>query len=178
MTSAPFSDSVAIDTNVFQHLLNPKNNCDLHIHRLLVHLQHFGVCLILDNKGRIFGEYSSQIAPILLRTDDTRNEIYMLRYWIHHAPRHTVEIDLRDRLMTLIERVIIERREIVDKSFVYVALRSGKILITNDGEHILYGPRHIRKPASRRDALLRSTRKARPAGAEILTSEEAHGRIP
>ena len=178
MTKSPFSDSVAIDTNVFHHLLNPKNNCDLHIHRLLEHLQQSGVCLILDNKGRIFGEYSSQIAPVISRKDDTSNEIYMLRYWIQHAPRHLVEVDLRDRLMTLIGSVIIERSEIVDKVFVYVALRSGKILITNDSGHILNGPPHARSHAPRRNVLLRSTKKSRPAGAEILTSQEAHDRIP
>ena len=178
MTSSPFSDSVAIDTNVFHHLLNPENNCDLHIHRLLEHLQQLGIRLILDSKGRIFGEYSTQIAPIILGKDDTRNEIYMLRYWIHHAPRYTVETNLQDTLMKLIGKVIIERQEVVDRIFVYVALRSGSILITNDSEHILNGPRHVKNPVPRRNALLRSTRKVRPSGAEILTSQEAHCKIP
>ena len=39
MTIGPFEDCVAIDTNVFEHLLNPEMNPGSHINELLAYLQ-------------------------------------------------------------------------------------------------------------------------------------------
>ncbi len=61
MTDSPFQDAVAIDTNVFIHLLNPQENVESHINELLKNLQLAQVSLIVDESGRILGEYNNQI---------------------------------------------------------------------------------------------------------------------
>lgn len=178
MTDSPFSDSIAIDTNVFRHLLNPQVNIGLHINKLLDHLQRLGVHLIVDAEGCIFGEYRRMIVPWILRTDESLNERQLLSYWVHSAPRCLVDIDRQDGLMTAIAKVITESSEPVDKIFVYVALRSGRILVTNDKRHILSGPNLGRRNYSpRRKILLCNTSGVRPDGAGILTSQEAHAMI-
>ena len=175
MTESPFEDSVAIDTNVFLHLLNPSENTESHITVLLSYLQREGITLIVDDDGRIAGEYLHHIGPVIRRTDDTRNEIFLLRYWILNAQRQQVTVTGSDRLMAAIRQVIVEPSEAVDRIFVYVAFDAGKVLISNDGEHILDGP--VRGSGQRRQRLLRSTRRLRSTGADILTSQEAHSRI-
>ena len=178
MTDSSFSDSVAIDTNVFRHLINPQDNIGLHINKLLEHLQHLGVRLILDDKGCIFGEYSRMIVPLISTRDDTGNERQILNYWVHYMPRRIVDIDCQDGLMTSIAKVICEPAERVDRILVYVALRSGRILITNDKRHILSGPdRGRRNQCPRRKILLCKTSRIRSDGAGILSSQEAHGMI-
>ena len=39
MITAPFGDCVAIDTNVWVHLLNPQDNVNSHIDRLLDYIR-------------------------------------------------------------------------------------------------------------------------------------------
>ena len=46
MTQLLTRNEVAIDTNVFQHLLNPQNNVDSHINRLLEYLSERGRLLL------------------------------------------------------------------------------------------------------------------------------------
>ncbi len=176
MTVPVFSDAVAIDTNVFLHLLNSQENTGLHINGLLKHLKNLDIRLVVDDKDRIFGEYLAQVGPVIARVDDQRDEIHIMRYWVLYANRCTVIVNQQDRLMSAIKRVITERNESVDRSFVYVALRSGRILLTNDKLHILYGPPHS-KARPRRDRLLGTTRKIRPSGSDILSSVEAYSAV-
>ena len=173
MTGTPFQDAVAIDTNVFIHLLNPQNNPDGHINILLAHLSRKGVALIVDGGGRIDGEYNQQLSEAI-RCQDDGNEIYILRYWMLNAPRRAVPVSGDDPLMTAIQRVIVEQSEAVDRIFVYVALKEGKVLISNDERHIVIGPpRENRRPARR----TRMLRRFATDGAGILTSQEAHALI-
>ena len=180
MTSSPFQDAVAIDTNVFEHLLDPQENADLHINKLLVFLHELGTSLIVDNGKRISNEYNHRIGPRIANQYDTRNEIYILRYWVEYAPRQEVQVFGADTLMTAIGNVIVELREAVDRIFVYVAFRQGKVLISNDKAHIVDGPVTERGRYPRRHRLLSETRRwrrTRPDDADILTSIEAHGKI-
>ena len=170
MSGTPFEGCVAIDTNVFLHLLNPQNNPGEHINRLLVHLASQGIALIVDDKGRIRGEYENQIRPIIERSDEVKFEIQILRAWISpDAPRRVVSLDMRDSLMQSIRNVMPQGD--ADRIFVYVAFKEGKILISNDREDIV----------NRRQTLLNDTRQIRrrigSTDAEILTSQEAHDRI-
>ena len=178
MTTDPFKDAVAIDTNVFEHIMNPQENTESHINRLLTHLQEHDIGLVVDTGGKILGEYEKEISPIIRNNDDVRNEIYILRYWTQFAPCVDVTVDGNENLMTQIKRVIVERSETVDQTFVYVALKRGNMLISNDGTHIVYGPPRERRQPERRRRLLRQTRRMRPPGADILTSEKAHAKIP
>ena len=174
MTNSPFQDAVAVDTNVFEHILNPQENVDYHINGLLGHLQEQKARLIVDDGNRIFGEYNHRIGPIIQRSDDTRNEIYLLRYWILNAPRLPTAVMGNDELMTAIKRVIIELPEAVDRIFVYVAFKQSRVLISNDRMNIVFGPNSESSP--RRDRLLHNARRY-AQGVDILTSQEAYGKI-
>ena len=175
MTQLLTRGEVAIDTNVFQHLLNPQNNTDSHINRLLEYLIRERTTLVVDDQGLIGGEYRQQLKRRLGESDDLRNEIQILRYWILHALRHQVSLDENDDLMTAIRDVIIEVSENVDRTFVYVAFQQGTLLISNDLGHIVRGPAD--EPAPRRTRLLSNTENLRPDGADILTSQEAYAVI-
>ena len=177
MTSTPFQDCVAIDTNVFVHLLNPEQNADSHISRLLVHLQSQSLALITDDRGRIADEYERIITPMVENLDESLNERYVLLYWTQYAMCCNVPLDMQDRMMQAIRGVITETSENVDRIFVYVAFKKGKLLITNDEMHIVFGPTRERGRTPRRDRLLRATRRHCPDGADILTSKEAHDKI-
>ena len=178
MNSVPFQDCVAIDTNVFLHLLYCDRNPDQHINRLLAYLQLQDIRLISDNKGRIAGEYLHQIGPRISQSDDMRNEIQLLRYWILYAKRLETPLDLSDQLMITIRQTIVEPTEHVDRIFVYVAFKKGKILISNDKMNIVVGPPKEQGRFARRHRLLRDTKKLCPNGADILTSQEAHDKCP
>ena len=175
MTDSPFQDAVAIDSNVFIHLLNPQENAKSHINELLKDLQMAQVSLIVDESGRIGGEYRNRIEPIIRKSDDIRDEIYILRYWLLQCPRLITEVVLGDALMTAIRRVIVELDQAVDRILVYVALRQGKSLISNDRMNIVVGPSS--ESTERRRRLLRNTRRFRSGDADILTSLEAYARI-
>ena len=175
MTDSPFQDAVAIDTNVFIHLLNPQENAESHINELLKNLHIAQVSLIVDECGRIGSEYRNRIEPIIWESDDIRDEIYILRYWLLQCPRLATELVLTDTLMTAIRGVIIELDQAVDRILVYVALRQGKILISNDRMNIVVGPPS--ESTERRQRLLRNTRRFRSGDADILTSLEAYARI-
>ena len=177
MTVFPFQDAVAIDTNVFEHLLNPEHNADKHIGRLLGYLQSNKTSLMVDNRGRITGEYSVHIMPIIKNAKETGNEVYLLRYWIAKENQLCTTVELQDELMKEIKRVVKEPNELADQTFVYVAFKRGRGLISNDRKHIVDGPPRENKQGRRADRLLRETKRVRPDGAEILTSQEAHARI-
>ena len=177
MTTSFFQDAVSIDTNIFEHLLNPQNNNERHINSLLVHLQEQGIALLVDDSERIAGEYKHRIGPIFQRTDVSLNEVSILRYWILNAPRLSITINGADQLMAAIKGVMIERSEGVDRIFVYVALFQGKVLVSNDEVHIVFGPVGESGKTPRRQRLLKKSKNLCPPGARILTSKEAHDRI-
>ena len=173
MTGGPFEDAVAIDTNVFVHLLNPQNNPDGQINDLLMRLFEQGVALLVDDGGRIAGEYERSLTPHIRRLDEARNERQILRYWLRSAPSREVEVFEGDALMAGIGQVI-GGEAAVDRIFVYVAFKEGKILISNDERDIVFGSDRGRGYVPRRELLLRNTQDFRPPGADILTAQEAY----
>lgn len=174
MTSEPFADCVAIDTNVWVHLMNPQNNVEAHIFELLDYIRQRPIQLIVDDKGIIGREYRRSVFPRYNGLDETRNERYLLRYCLN-APRRVVELDETDDLMQAISEVIIECGKLADRTFVYVAFKLGRTLVSNDMRDIVRGPLSERPP--RRDRLLATTTDTRPAGANVLTSREAYDKI-
>ena len=177
MTSIPFEDCVAIDTNVFVHLLNPEENVESHINELLQYLQREGVALIIDDGERILGEYYQNIRAVMSCSDDAGIEIYLLRYWTLLSPKLRTSLDMGDGLMRTIKEVISEPSKSVDRIFVYVAFKKGRVLITNDERDIVCGPTRESGQSPRRNRLLRGTRSHRSDGAAILTSEEAYDKV-
>ena len=178
MTDCPFQDSVAIDTNVFVHLLNPEQNADGHIHRLLGFLILQGTVLIIDEQGTIKREYERHIEPMFKGKSVVGNELYLLTHWMKPEVQVKVSVTRNDDLMRAIREVIFERPKQADRTFVYVAFKLGRTLMTNDEADIVSGPIREVNRTSRRDRLLRSTRRFRPDSANILTSREAVAGIP
>lgn len=178
MTDNPFKDAVAIDTNVFEHILNPQENVNNHISELLAYLQERNTYLIVDDGNRIYGEYDNKLTPMIENADDIGPELYLLRYWFLDAPSKDVNVTLNDSLMTRIKRVIHEPSENVDRIFVYVAFKRGNLLISNDRNHIVIGPDSEAGQSERRHRLIRETRRMYEPGAAILTSQEAQEKIP
>lgn len=159
--------NIAIDTCVFLHLLNkdPRTqvNEDSHIDDLLGHPEVRKLSLCVDTTNKIGAEYQTKLDPIVRKEDDTRTEIYILRFWMNMCPREPILTDPTDALMARIREVIPERNENADRAFVYVACRGDCCLVTNDGEHIL----------PRRKKLWRRTQRERGENTKFLTSREA-----
>ena len=174
MTTAPFKDCVVIDTNVWIHLLNPQDNVDSHIDKLLDYFRRQRIELIVDDKGRIGKEYRRSVLYRYQGLDESGNERYLLRYCLN-APRRIVSVDTLDNLMKAIEAVIHEPGKDADRTFVYVAFKVGRILVSNDMRDIVRGT--ASEHPQRRVRLRMTTSDIRPSGADILTSKEAHDTI-
>lgn len=154
------NDCIAIDTNVFEHLLNPQNNTENHIDTLLSRLQQDQIPLIVDNKNRITGEYRNRIQKIIQKSFETDyRKSYLLRYWIEQSKKIKVDVDFKDILMVQIAKIIIKRP---DNIFVYVAFKLKRILISNDENHIINN---------------RSNLRSIERNSQLLTSKEAESKL-
>ncbi len=162
---------IAIDTNVFEHLLNNKDdtcpNSDAHIDKLLGALIQNHYQLLVDSTKKIANEYVQILIPIIKNMDETKPQKPLLLYWMETGNRQQVELKLQDSLMTAIRGVIHEVAEHADRAFVYVAFRESATLVTNDKTHIL----------GRRSELLKRTKKLREKGADIQSSKEVSVRF-
>lgn len=156
--------TIAIDTCVFEHLLNPQWNTEAHIDALLMNLLKSNHRLLVDEPGRIAREYITMIIPIIRNNAEERAAVLpLLRHWMSQEIRETIAVDRQDALIRHIQSIIIERDELVDQMFVYVACRRGTTLVTNDRQHIL----------SRAGALLRRPRGFREGKVQIQCSRDA-----
>lgn len=158
---------IAIDTNVFEHLLNSAENNDSHIDSLLGKLIRLKYRLLVDSTKKIGNEYKQMIVPMLRNMDETRQQLPLLRYWMSPDIRHEVTLDQIDNLMQKIRVVIFEPAEHADRAFVYVVCRENSTLITNDRRHIL----------SRRSELLKRTKRLRGRNTKIQSSSDAANRF-
>ncbi len=156
---------IAIDTNVFEHLLNRASclNEDSHIDMLLGTLIQNQYQLLVDSTKKIANEYLQMLIPIIKNMDETKPQKPLLLYWMDPANRQQVELNPQDTLMQRIKQVIHERNEHADRAFVYVACRGDATLVTNDATHIL----------GRRAELLKKTKKYRGDHAAIQSSDTA-----
>ena len=170
-------DYIIIDTNVFEQLLNPQENIANHIDKLLITLATDRVGLIVDEKRRIENEYKNRIEPMFRNeSEKSIQQLLLLRYWIvFHINKRRVSVSNSDQLMRAIRGIITEH-EAVDRIFVYLAFKCGRILITNDRRHIIKGG--PKEKSERRKVLLQKTRNYRPKQkSEILSSSEAVARL-
>lgn len=139
---------VTIDTNVFVHLFNPQNNADKHIDRLLASLVERQVMLCIDDNSRILGEYQIHIVPLFKAASDQDLRIFWLRYFLIDAGKHVVAVNFGDALMVAIRRHI-RFAEPSDHVFVYVAVSSNTILVSNNPRHITDHRKNLRKCAKK-----------------------------
>lgn len=155
-------DEVTIDTNVFVHLLNPLNNAGDHIDHLLSTLVEKQMTLCVDNKGRIEGEYQTQVGPLFKAASDQDLRIFWLRYFMDDNHKQHVPLQFGDQLMVSIRRQI-RFAEPSDHVFVYVAINSDTILVSNNPAHI----------TNHRVALRKCARTHGSKSTDFVTSRQA-----
>lgn len=155
---------IAVDTNIFEHLLNPGVNHDAHIDKLLGKLIQLQYLLLVDSTRKIGNEYQQLIVPIIKNMDETRPQLPLLRHWMLPEIREVVTLVSHDALMQHIKAVVHEPAEHADRAFIYVVCKQNSTLVTNDSIHIL----------GRRDQLLKKTRRERGKDTDIQCSVDAH----
>lgn len=164
-------DTIAIDANVFvhmfMHMIDPQNNPYYkHIYALLYRLRKSEFGLLLDETRRIAREYKDHVLPCFLKTDDDDTK-RLLRYWFRQENHKVVTVNLNDNLMRAIKPIVGSHKK-ADRFYVYVTLKEGRILVTDDEGDIW----------NERGRLLKiKTRPRLPKGAKILNSQEAHQRL-
>jgi predicted nucleic acid-binding protein len=155
--------SVAIDTSVFMDYLNPDKNTNDHIDTLLSVLAKRKYRLCVDATDRIKGEYEDKVRPIIQNQEESGFERQLLIYWLDASPKNPREVDMGDALMVGIKGIVEERKESLDRIFVYVAIHADTKLVTNDSMHIIKRRQDLRKLAKRRKA----------KSVDFMTSEQA-----
>lgn len=162
----------AIDTNIFEHLLNPQENVCGHIDMLLQKMRDIGVILIIDGRQRILAEYNDRTVPLFKnqRTDSSKR--FLIQYWTQDCKKYRVSVEHSSELIKKIKKVL-PQGEGTDAVFVFVVFRCGGTLLTNDRDDIID---EGSKRNARRTKLLRI--KERNMNSEILTSKEAFDALP
>ena len=159
-------DFIAIDTNIFMHILNPQKNTDEHIDQLLEQLSDDGIKLLVDDGKRIINEYSRCLDEMIEGMELDSRQLLLL-YWLDVQNHKSIKVE--DTLLVSIKTIIpLGEGSVTDCYFVYVALKEGRILITHDKNDI----------GKRRKELLKIPKKiGRKKGSDILTSQEAYNRL-
>jgi len=160
------TDSIAIDANVFMHLMDYRIK-DKHVYVLLNRLAKDKILLLIDDMKKIFNEYNRHILPRLQKMDEGFPTRILLVHWLLPDNHKIVSINMTGELMTSITKIIPSQKG-PDRFYVYVALHEGRVLVTNDTKDIL----------NKRVKLLKIKVHPRlPHGAKILSSEQAHNRL-
>lgn len=173
--SWPAANEIVIDTNVFRHMCDrdPEFNEDGHCVVLLGKLAAQLCILLVDNAGMFYHEWNSIVASQFNRESEIGGEIAVLKYWADPQFHSVRDVSSTDGLAKVIKGVIREN-ERFDRAYVYLAYNNGRVLITNDLEHIVRWPKKKPEKALRRDRLLRDAGDYIQSGAAILISREAH----
>ena len=167
-------DFVAIDTNVFGHLVTKPAEESVHIEILLVWLYDNNTRLIVDSKSRIAYEYQQ---TLIERLKTHQHSLYedLLEYWLSpNSENMIVTVDHKEDLMKEIKKIVKIGRKSIDSIFVYVAIRSDRALITNDRKDIIDV---VKGDSKRRLKLLDVARKFGFEQAVIFDSQEAISEI-
>ena len=155
---------VAIDTNVFGHLGDCPENTGKHINNLLLFLMKHETYLLVDDGGEIAKEYKYHLnKPKFKEAYDKKDEVHIMGYWMNPDIRKKVSV-VKNGLWINIKSVIFEPKEMIDRILVYVAFVSKRVLISNDNTHI----------TNRRGQLQEVVANLQLAGADVLTSSDAH----
>ena len=168
-------DFVAIDTNIFAHILNPQKNINKHIDQLLNQLSDDDIKLLVDNEKKITKEYKRCLDEMIDRMEDDYRKLLLL-YWMDIQNQKPIKVSSKDALMRNIKKIIpLGEGPVTDCFFVYVAFKEGRILITNDKKDTVNKGSKIGK---RRKELLKLSKKiGRRKGSDILTSQQAYDRL-
>lgn len=166
------SDCIAIDTNVFEHLLTPSKNENEHITKLFNAFIDDGIGLIVDEGGAIEAEYSNRIERRIKEAQDKGYDSIFRYYFVAQTTRKQVRVKHNDELMSKIKSIVgnVPR----DHIFIYVAIKKDKVLVTNDRNDILDEGNSRYK---RRNKLLSIAKKQQLKSARIYDSQEAYGKL-
>ena len=173
----PPGNQILIDTNIFKHLCDKdeKFNPDGNVDRLLSGLMGISCRLLVDDQGLFRREFKEIVGPLFKKEFELEREVYLLRYWSHIDNQVECEIAVSRELINVIKDVIIEK-ERIDIAFVYIALSRGRVLVSNDADHIVLGPPSKKhKDGDRRTRLKKSAKRYSEKGCAILFSREALG---
>ena len=167
------SDWIAIDTNVFGHLINPKHNSDKHIYNLLKQLKDDNIFLLVDDKQLMRKEYNKRIRQYIKEAYERQDERYILLYFIDRQNHKEVPVSYANDLMSAILKVISEKKD-PDRYFVYVAFNKDRVLITNDRKDMIDSDRKKgKKEGETRDKLRKIAKQYNFFKADIFDSKEA-----
>lgn len=164
------TDFVAIDVNVFEHLLNPAENIDGHITDIVGWVLLNGVAILVDSRRRIEGEYANRLVPYLQGARH-KSERVLLERLLRRPKYKRVQVDAKDALMTGINNLVsvASHKSNTDRYYVYVAFKAGRVLITNDKADILDNRRQLKRQTKRWRAKQQE---------DILSSREAYAKLP
>jgi hypothetical protein len=171
----PPGNEIVIDANVFRHMCDrhPEFNVDGQCTILLGRLASQLCILLVDNAGLFYHEWFEIVKDQFGRESEIGGEIAVLRYWADRQNHSVRNISSTDELASLIKGVIREK-ERFDCAYVYLSFNNGRVLITNDLEHIIRWPHKKKEKVLRRDRLLKGAADHIQAGVAILTSCEAY----
>ena len=169
------NDYLVIDTNVFEHLLNNSQNTDNHIGKLLGSLTKEDIGLAVDDRGRIAAEYQHRFAKH--KQTPNQDHLYIWKYWAQpERIKFRVKVDHSTELMRSIKNIVrATQKSTVDRIFIYVAIFSNRVLITNDKQDIIVGDEAT--AGDRRSRLLAIAHRHGKENAKIYTSLEAYQRM-
>lgn len=157
------TDSIAIDVNVFMHLIDTRIKGD-HIRVLLGQLTKDKILLLIDDMNKISNEYKKHILPLFQKMDEGYPNRILLARWFLPDNRRIVPVNMTGELMVAITNIIPSWKG-ADRFYAYVALHEGRVLVTDDTKDIL----------SERAKLLNIKVHPRiPRGAKILSPKQAH----
>lgn len=135
---------VVIDTNIFLHLVDPRENSDGHINHLLLGLARTHE-LHVDKNGDISREYKQKLISVIQSLDETGYEKYILTFLILTKPMHVLELQPPENLRKAIALIINDKTKKIDRCLVETAALSNCDLITNDKVDILNNTSELKK---------------------------------
>jgi len=158
---------IAIDTCVFEQLMNPVLNVNNHITAFLLACYKIQLRCVVDEKGEIVKEYKRRLDPHMRRYE-VGTECVILRAMLADDQLARCCDEPSPSLRKAVEGIIVEKKEKVDRLFVYVAGYTQSNLVTND-RHILG-----KGGVNRRQLLVKALRKSNLKRTSILSTQEAH----
>ena len=162
---------IVMDTNVFEHLVNPKENICNHIYKLLERFLTDNILFLVDDEKQITREYSKRLPKYFKKLNEGKGERLLLKR-LFDSHKKVVSVNLSDKLMTCITKIVPKNKG-VDRFFVYVAFKKGKILVTNNTKDMIDDGK--RTGEKRKELIKCLSHKNRSAN--ILTSWNAYNRL-
>lgn len=172
------NDTIALDTNVLEHLLDKNKDRRNHIRKLLGCLWADSVRLLVDDNGKILDEYVRRLKHRLKKAIERKDreicrELVALR-WIDTPRRQEkVHVEKQSELWRLVDKHSPIQRPRTDRYFIYVAFAKGRVLVTNDNGIHAKKKDLMRGPAARARREIQKNNGVAEDKSDILSSLSA-----